>query len=163
MCGFTKLGSDLEGSSKSLYFPMCLVWEGKVYKTKPFKRQVVLIWPNIQLKGFACHWPSNAEAVNQHTSSLIGSPEGIVVIILNSLDKIQGMVCLNLEKENNFEIHDKHAMFVQGWEQEKWASVETVETTSIIFCQLSISIVLILTGVMCDVQRSQLKKKCMSF
>jgi len=53
------------------------------------------------------------------TSGLIGSLEGIVVIILNLLDKIQRTVCSNLENKNNFEIHDKHAMFVQCWEQEK--------------------------------------------
>lgn len=105
-----------------------------------------------------CQWPSNVEVMNQiTTSSLIGSLEGIVVIIPNLLDKIQRTVCSNLENKNNFEMHDKHAMFVQCWEQEKWACVDTVETTLSIFCQLSI--VLILTGVMYDFQRSQLKKK----
>lgn len=44
-------------------------------------------------------------------SSLLGSPEGIVAVLLNSLDKMQRTVCLNFESENSFEIHDKHVIF----------------------------------------------------
>lgn len=64
--------------------------------------------------------PSNVEVMNQKTAgSLIRSPEGIVAIILNSLDKIQRMICLKFENENNFEIHAKHVLLVKGVEQEK--------------------------------------------
>ena len=46
------------------------------------------------------------------------SLEGIITIILNLLGKMENAL-LNLENENNFEIHDKDAMIVKCGEQEK--------------------------------------------
>lgn len=46
--------------------------------------------------------------------------EFIVAIILNLLGKNQRLFCLNLENENDFEIHGKRAIFLKYLEQDKW-------------------------------------------
>lgn len=142
MCGhfemrwFIKLGLDVEGSQKSIS-PCVYPERAKNIKTnnkkKPLKKTSILVWSNLQPNGFIYQWPSNVEVMNQKiTSSLMESLEGIITIILNLLGKMENAL-LNLENENNFEIHDKDAMIVKCGEQEKWARVDIVETTLSIF------------------------------